>query len=375
MSVAIPEKASVAVLTDLKTFEFKQYDLPEIAEDEVLVRIEGCGVCGTDVHEYRNDPFGVMPIVLGHEGTGEIVKMGPKISKDSIGNAVELGSKIITSIIPCGECDPCVNTPGRTNLCENMGCYGLMGDQPENRFNGWFGEYLVLKPGSTFFNVSEFSLKERILIEPVAVAVHAVERAKTTQLLNFASTVLIQGAGPIGLSVIAVLKTLGIQNIIAVDGQESRLKLAKNLGASEVINYMDFDSTEALADKVESLTKGRGAKFAFQCTGVPAAASTALKLVERGGGLCEVGFFVDNGEASINPHFDICNKEITLVGSWAYSPEDYPNAIECMKGIKRIGLPIESLVTHEFPLEELTEAVETNIRMEGIKVITVNKTN
>jgi len=372
MTTTIPKKASVAVLTALKNIQFQEFPLPDIAADEILVRIEGCGVCGTDVHEYRNDPFGIMPIVLGHEGTGEIVKLGSDISKDTVGNGVEIGSKIITSIIPCGECEPCISTPGRTNLCENMGCYGLMGDQPENRFNGWFGEYLLLKPGSTFFNVSEFSLKERILIEPVAVAVHAVERAKTTGLINFSSTVLIQGAGPIGLSVIAVLKTLGVQNIIAIDGQASRLQLAKQLGATETLDFTEYDNADALADKVKMLTNNRGAKFVFQCTGVPAAASTALKLVERGGGLCEVGFFVDNGEATINPHLDICNKELTLVGSWAYSPEDYPNAIECMKGIKAIGLPIEKLVTHEFPLSELTEAIETNIRMEGVKVITVN---
>lgn len=368
----IPEKAKVAVLKDIKTIQFIEHPLPNIMDDEILIRIEGCGVCGTDVHEYRNDPFGIMPIVLGHEGTGEIVKLGRNIASDTIGNPVALGSKVITSIIPCGECEPCVNTPGRTNLCENMGCYGLMGDQPENQFNGWFGEYLVLKPGSTFFNVSDFSLKERILIEPIAVAVHAIERAKTTQLINFASTVLIQGAGPIGLSVIAVLRTLGVQKIIAIDGQESRLQLAKALGATETINFMDFDGTAGIVEQVKSLTNGRGASFAFQCTGVPAAASTALKLIARGGGVCEVGFFVNNGEATMNPHLDICNKEITLVGSWAYSPEDYPNAIECMKGIKRIGLPIEKLVTHEFPLDELTEAIETNIRMEGIKVITIN---
>lgn len=372
MSVEIPEKAKVAVLTDLKTFKFEEFAIPQVGDDEILVKIEGCGVCGTDVHEYRNDPFGMIPVVLGHEGTGEIVKLGKNVTCDTTGKAVALGSKVITSIIPCGECEPCKATPGRTNLCENMGCYGLMGEQEDNRFNGWFGDYLVLKAGSTFFNVSEFNVKERILIEPVAVAVHAVERAKTTNLINFASPVLIQGAGPIGLSIIAVLKTLGVQNIIAIDGQDSRLELAKELGATEVLNFTKFAGTEGLVEAVQALTNGRGAQFAFQCTGVPAAASAVWKLIARGGGLCELGFFVDNGEAAINPHFDICNKEITLVGSWAYSPEDYPNAIECMKGIKAIGLPIEKLVTHEFPLEELTEAVETNIRMEGIKVVTLN---
>lgn len=373
MNAAIPEKAKVAVLTELKKFEFQEHVIPEISDDEILVKVEGCGVCGTDVHEYRNDPFGMIPVVLGHEGTGKIVKLGKNITADTVGNAVAVGSKVITSIIPCGECEPCVSNPGRTNMCENMGCYGLMGEQEENKFNGWFGDYLVLKPGSTFFNVSEFSLEERILIEPVAVAVHAVERAKTTGLLNFATPVLIQGCGPIGLSIIAVLKAMGIQKIIAVDGEDSRLNLAKELGANYSLNYTEYADTEAMVEVVKDLTHGRGAKFAFQCTGVPKAASSVWKLIARGGGLCELGFFVDNGEASINPHHDICNKEITLVGSWAYSPEDYPNAIECMKAIKAINLPITKLVTHKFPLDEIGEAVETNIRMEGIKVITVNK--
>ncbi|WP_096086100.1 zinc-dependent alcohol dehydrogenase [Agaribacterium haliotis] len=372
MTVDLPEAARVAVLTELRKFELQEFSLPEIGDDEILVKVEGCGVCGTDVHEYKNDPFKMIPIVLGHEGTGEVVKLGKNVTTDTVGNKVELGSKLITSIIPCGECEPCVSMPGRTNMCENMGCYGLMGEQEDNKFNGWFGDYLVLKNGSTFFNVSEFSLEERILIEPVAVAVHAVERAKTTNLLNWASPVLIQGCGPIGLSIIAVLKSMGIQSIIAVDGQSDRLAIAKELGASETLNFTEFETPEKLADAVKALTNGRGAKFAFQCTGVPAAATSVWKLIARGGGLCELGFFVDNGEAAVNPHVDICNKEITLVGSWAYAPEDYPNAIACMKSIKEMGLPITRLVTHSFPLEEITEAVETNIRMEGIKVITVN---
>lgn len=373
MNTMIPNTANVATLTGLKTIKIQEFNLPNISDDEILIKVEGCGVCGTDAHEYRNDPFGIIPIVLGHEGTGEIVKIGTNVTKDTIGKKVEVGSKIITSIIPCGECEPCKNTPNRTNLCENMGCYGLMGEQDDNHFNGWFAEYLVLKPGSTFFNVSEFSLKERVLIEPVAVAVHAIERAKTTGLIKFNTPVLIQGAGPIGLSIIATLKTLGVQHIIAVDGQDSRLALAKELGATNVINFLDLDSENQLVERVRSLTGGLGAGFAFQCTGSPKAASTVYKLIARGGGLCEVGFFVNNGEANINPHLDICNKELTLVGSWAYSPEDYPNTIACMKGIKSINLPIEKLITHEFKLEDLSDALEANINMEGIKILVVNK--
>lgn len=214
--------------------------------------------------------------------------------------------------MPCGECEPCVNTPGLFNLCENMGCYGLMGEQVDNKFNGWFGDYLVLKPGSTFFRVSEFSLKERILIEPIAV--HAIERAKTTGLIDLSTPVLIQGSGPIGLSVISVLKTMGVQNIIAVNGEELRLELAKQLGAKQVVNYKNYTDSDALIEVAKDITGGRGAGFAFQCTGVPSSAATVFKLIARGSDLCEVSFFVDNDQASFNPHFDICNKELTLVG-------------------------------------------------------------
>ncbi|MEO7934049.1 MAG: zinc-binding dehydrogenase [Chthoniobacterales bacterium] len=123
--------------------------------------------------------------------------------------------------------------------------------------------------------------------------------------------------------------------------------------------------------EVRSLTKGRGVDFAFQCTGVPAAAAAIWKYVRRGGGLCEVGFFMDNGECSINPHEDLCKKEITAVGSWVYTAGEYPVAIAMIRHLARIGIQIEDLVTHTFSLDEINQAMETNIAMEGIKLAVV----
>ena len=120
------QTARAAVLTAPKTFEIREYPIPAIGDDEMLIKVEACGVCGTDGHEYNRDPFGLCPVVLGHEGTGEIVAMGRNITKDTAGNPVALGDKIVTCIIPCGTCDACLNTPARTNLCENVGVYGLM---------------------------------------------------------------------------------------------------------------------------------------------------------------------------------------------------------------------------------------------------------
>ena len=371
-AVSNANTAKVGMMTAKERIEIKEFNIPEIGDDEMLVKVEGCGICGTDVHEYKNDPFELIPVVLGHEGTGEIIKMGKNIKRDSAGKSLKVGDKIVTCIIPCGECPTCLQHPERTNLCENQGIYGLISDDNVH-LNGWFGDYIVIRKNSTVFNVSDMDLHSRVLIEPAAVVVHAVERAKTTGLLKFNSKVLVQGCGPIGLLLLSVLRTMGIENIIALDGNEKRLEMAKRLGATATVNVMKSSSFDETIEKIKDLTDGLGADFAFQCTGSPKAHAGIWKLVKRGGGLCEVGFFVNNGDATINPHFDLCNKEITAVGSWVYTPQDYLTTFDFLKRANGIGLPIKELITHEFPLEQLQEALETNIRQEGIKIAIINK--
>lgn len=370
-SSVAPQKAKAAYLVEKQKIEVKAYDIPEISDDEVLVKVEGCGICGTDVHEYKNDPFGLIPVVLGHEGTGEIVKVGKNIKADMLGKPLRPGEKVVTCVTLTGDDEYTTLKPEKANLSANMDVYGLLPDD-NYRFNGWFGEYIVLRKGSSIFNVSDLSLEDRILVEPFAVAMHAVERAKTTNLLGFASTVLLQGCGPIGLTVLAVLRTMGIQNIVAVDGDAKRLTLAKEFGADLTVNFKDFGSFDEMLAFVKKQTNG-GVDFAFQCTGVPSAASNIYKFIKRGGGLCELGFFVDNGNATINPHFDLCQKEITLVGSWVYTFRDYVSTFEFLKRAKGIGLPIGKLITHRFGLNELNEAMVVNMKQEGIKIAYINK--
>ncbi|WKV10087.1 alcohol dehydrogenase catalytic domain-containing protein [Thermoanaerobacterium sp. CMT5567-10] len=367
----LPSTCRAAVLTEVKKIEVKEFNIPEINDDEMLVKVEGCGVCGTDVHEYKGDPFGLIPLVLGHEGTGEIVKLGKNVRRDSAGKEVRKGDKIVTSVVPCGECDICLNHPDKTNLCENSKIYGLIPDD-NYHLNGWFSEYIVIRKNSTFYKVNDMNLNLRLLVEPAAVVVHAVERAKSTGLLKFNSKVLVQGCGPIGLLLLSVVKTLGVENIIAVDGDENRLNMAKRLGATELVNFTKYSNVDELVEAVKKASDGIGADFAFQCTGVPSAASNIWKFVRRGGGLCEVGFFVNNGDCKINPHYDICNKEITAVGSWTYTPQDYLTTFDFLKRAKEIGLPIEELITHKFSLDKMNEAMEVNMKQEGIKVVYIN---
>ena len=366
------ETATVAMLVEPGKFEFREYPIPAIGDDEMLIKVGGCGVCGTDGHEYKRDPFGLCAkgVVLGHEGSGEIVKIGKNVKTDSQGREVKLGDKIVTCIIPCGECPACKNTPARTSLCENCGVYGLFPDD-DVHLNGYFGTYMVIRKGSTFFNVTGMTLDQRMLIEPAAVAVHCVERAKTTGLLRFNTTVLIQGCGPIGLMVMAVVRTLGVENIIAVDGNDARLEKAREFGATKTFNFTKYANFDDMLKEIKEATDGLGAEFVFQCTGVPAAHANALKMVRRGGGFCEVGFFLDGGNASVNPHFDFCNKEISLVGSWVYTPQDYPNTFDFLRRAKGIGLPVEQLVTHHFLLKDIDAALKANVNMAGIKIAVV----
>ncbi len=370
-SASVPATSRVAMLTQKEHFDIQEYPIPEIGDDDVLVKVEGCGVCGTDAHEFKRDPFSLIPVVLGHEGTGEVVKMGKNVKKDSAGKPLAVGDKVVTCMIFKDNPDVTMFDLNKQNV-GGADVYGLLPDD-DKHLNGWFADYILVRGGSTIFNVSDLDLDSRILIEPCAVLIHAVERAKTTGILRFNSRVVVQGCGPIGLICIAVLRTLGTENIVAVDGEAKRLEFAKLMGATETVNFKDHKGVEALADAVKDAFGGYLADFAFQCTGSPIAHANIYKFIRNGGGLCELGFFINGGDATINPHFDICSKEITTVGSWVYTLRDYATTFDFLKRAKAIGIPLEKLITHKYPLDKINEALETNLKMEGLKIAIVNE--
>lgn len=361
----------VAMLTALEHYDIKEYPIPPVGDDDILVKVEGCGICGTDAHEFKRDPFSLIPVVLGHEGTGEIVKMGKNVKKDSAGKDLHIGDKVVTCMIFADNPDITMFDLNKQNI-GGADVYGLLPDD-DIHLNGWFADYLLIRGGSTVFNVSDLSLDERILIEPCAVLVHAVERAKTTGILRFNSRVVVQGCGPIGLICIAVLRTMGIEHITAVDGEQKRLDFARKMGATHVVNFKEYKEVDALAGAVADTFGGKLCDFAFQCTGSPVAHSNIYKFIRNGGGLCELGFFINGGDATINPHFDICAKELTMVGSWVYTLRDYATTFDFMRRAKAIGLPLTELITHRFPLEKINEAHETNLKMEGLKIAIINE--
>ena len=370
----IPKTAHVAMLTALEHYEIKEFPMPEVGDDDILVKVEGCGICGTDAHEFKRDPFGLIPVALGHEGTGEIVKMGKNVKVDTAGKPVKVGDKVVTCMIFKDDPEITMFDLNKKNV-GGADVYGLLPDD-DVHLNGWFSDYILIRGGSfgsTFFNVSDLDLDSRILIEPCAVLIHAVERAKTTGILKFNSRVVVQGCGPIGLICIAILRTMGIENICAVDGNAKRLAFAKKMGADVSVDFTQYKGIEALTEAVKEAQGGHLADFAFQCTGNPHAHANIYKFIRNGGGLCELGFFINGGDATINPHFDLCSKEINLVGSWVYTLRDYATTFDFLKRAKAIGLPMSDLITDRFPLEQINEAHKTNLAMTGLKIAIINK--
>ena len=367
---SVPATSRVAMLNKLEHFDIEEHPIPELGDDDILVKVEGCGVCGTDAHEFKRDPFSLIPVVLGHEGTGEIVKMGKNVKKDSAGKPLARGDKVVTCMIFKDTPDITMFDLNKQNV-GGADVYGLLPDD-DKKLNGWFADYILVRGGSTIFNVSDLDLDSRILIEPCAVLIHAVERAKTTGILRFNSRVVVQGCGPIGLICIAILRAMGTENIVAVDGEAKRLEFAKLMGANATVNFKEHKGVEALAEAVKNAFGGYYADFAFQCTGSPVAHANIYKFIRNGGGLCELGFFINGGDATINPHFDICSKEITTVGSWVYTLRDYVTTFDFLKRAKAIGLPLEKLITHKYPLDKINEALETNLKMEGLKIAIIN---
>ena len=196
----IPKTAHVAMLTALEHFEIKEYPMPEVGDGDILVKVEGCGVCGTDAHEFKRDPFSLIPVVLGHEGTGEIVKMGKNVKVDSAGKALNLGDKVVTCMIFKDDPEITMYDLNKQNV-GGADVYGLLPDD-DVHLNGWFSDYIFLRGvnfGTTFFNVSDRDLDSRILIEPCAVLVHAEERAQKTGILRINSRLVVQGCGQNGL--------------------------------------------------------------------------------------------------------------------------------------------------------------------------------
>ena len=310
-------------------FTFGDVPEPEMHEDEVLVRVAACGICGSDVHG-RHGSTGrrIPPVIMGHEAAGTIVRAGSRAGDWKEGERVTFDSTLY-----CGECEYCAD--GLVNLCKNRRILGV--SCGEYRQNGAFAEFVSV-PGRVICRLpAKVSFEEAVFVEPTAVALHAVRRAQAGP----GQTGLVVGAGIIGLLTLQALKAAGCEKVYATDLSEGRLALAKELGADEVFPAKAGGLKEAMLAR----TGGEGVDVAMECVGIAATVQAAIDCVRKGG---MVGLVGNLAQRIDFPLQSVVTRELSLFGSCA-SAGEYPDALEeIAAGRIRVG-PLTSAVR---PLEE-----------------------
>jgi L-iditol 2-dehydrogenase len=320
------------LLSEYGRLDVVDVPMPRPAAGEILVRVEACGICGSDVHGYDGTSGRrIPPIIMGHEAAGSVAALGPGVERVHEGDRVTFDSTIY-----CGQCEYCLK--GEVNLCNNRQVLGV--STPDFRREGAFAEYVVV-PERVVYTLSEGVPFERAaMIEPLAVAVHAVSLSK----VNSETTALVVGAGMIGLLVLQVLRDAGCPRVIVVDIDDTRLTLARELGATSIINGRTSDAKA----QIETLTGGAGVDVAFEAVGSTPTVKTAIDAVKKGGHVTLIGNVAPNVEIPLQA---VVSRELTLQGSAASSGE-YPKCIELLA---RGAIQVDPLITAVAPLEQGAE--------------------
>ncbi len=318
------------LLTAPSRLELTDFPDPAPADDEVVVRVHACGICGSDIHGWdgstgRRQP----PLIMGHEAAGEIVATGPRVSAWRAGDRVTFDSTI-----SCGRCRFC--TGGQINLCENRRVVGVA--PAEYRQHGAFAELLALPDRILYRLPDTLPYEHAAMVEPVSIAIHAVQRTA----LPPGATAVVVGAGMIGLLVIQALRWAGARRIVAVDLADNRLALARRLGATHAVNSGAADVAAELA----GLTDGVGANVAFEVVGFGATLNLALGLLKRGGTCVLVGNLAPKTQDF--PLQAVVTRELTLLGSCA-SAGEYPL---CLDLIARGDIDVRPMIETVAPLAE-----------------------
>ena len=340
---------------DEKGMRIVEYDVPEPGPDDVLIQVTLACICGSDLHMWRGEVpwFQPAPGIQGHEMTGRIARLGANRGHDSLGQPLREGDRVAYSyFIPCGECWACMsNTTGCPNRYRSRN--RTTADQ-EPHFLGAYAEYYLLKPGQWIFKVPDGLPDE--LVAPVNCALSQVVYGLNQIGVWLGDTVVIQGAGALGIYACAVAKDMGAGRVVAIDSIPERLELARAFGADETLSLVDLPTREARVGRVRELTRGVGADVAVEVVGVANVVQEGLEMTRVGGRYLWMGNIVPGMTAEIVPH-DAVRQPKTIRGVLAYDRWVIPRALEWVDRA-RTRYPFERLVGSRFPLERINEAFE-----------------
>ncbi|MFC1938720.1 zinc-binding dehydrogenase [Chloroflexota bacterium] len=325
-----------ALLKGQREVILEEVAVPEIGEDEVLVEVKYCGICGGDLHSFKDGlPF--QPgTYLGHEFSGVIARVGGDVKGWKPGDRVVANPTYV-----CGECSACRH--GRYSICVH-GFEHSLGCAAGKEHAGAFARYVRVP----FVNwrlhrlPDEISFEEGALIEPLACSLHAVRRSAVRP----GDQVMVLGAGPMGLGVIAFLKNAGASLIIATELVQKRVELAKRFGADHVFNPQE---TPNLREEVLRLTAGEGVDVVFDCSGLAHVFQSATQYLKTGGQILLVG--VIEKEVAIYP-MDFVVYEWELKASVAHYADEFPMVI---KFLQKGSLPTSEMITSKIKLSNLVK--------------------
>ena len=329
-----------------KDLRINSVETPPINSDDLEIKIERGGICGSDLHYYNNGGFGTNrlkePMILGHEVSGTISKIGSGVSGFKVGDLVA-----VSPSRPCKSCEFCLS--GAAMQCLDMKFYGSA--MPFPHIQGAFREELVAS-SSQCVVANGLSPSQAAMVEPLAVVLHALKQAGPV----YGKNVLVTGAGPIGLLTILVVKSAGASNIVVTDISEKALEVANNLGASETINVSKGESGLRKFESRKGLFE-----FMFECSGSEEPLLGAIGAIKPRGTVVQLGM---SGNMSVPMQF-ITTKEIILKGSFRFH-EEFSLGVSCLLNGSIDVLP---LLSHSIPFKNATEAFDlANDRTQSLKV-------
>ena len=351
-------KAKVVVVTEPGKLDIIEREIPQLQPEDMIVKIDMSGVCGTDIHEvYDAQPYSGRqrnyPAFLGHEPVGTIVEMGDNAPKtDSDGTPIKVGDRIIYVGI------------GRTTR-RHIPSVG-----------GAFSEYAYVGGDYTIYKVlSSIPVETAVLAEPFENAIRAMGRAfqpgvpYSLNCMGPGKIVVIQGSGCIGILEIAVAKLCGAYKVIVIGAPKNRLDMCRQFGADLVINFQKTTEEER-AQMIKSLTpRGIGPDVVMEIAGAPEAFREALNLVCHGGTVVEVGHFTYRGTIEINPEI-LVRKDLQVFGHGGFSTSDFRNALRLSEAYANL-FPFDKIVTHKFPLEQTMDAIDLSREGGCVKAVIV----
>ena len=312
-------------------FSLVECDIPNPGYNEIVIKNKTSGVCGTDVHIYSGDVKGLAApsTVLGHEFAGIVEKLGPDVKGFDIGDPIAVEPNLY-----CGQCHYCRNA--KKHFCQNWKAVGLAID-------GGFQEYTKIPLQAAYKMPKGLSFKNAAFFEPLACVLHGIEQAQVSP----GETIVLQGAGSIGLLYIQALKKIGASTIIVSEIDEKKQKLAKQFGATTVID----PKNESIKDVVMAETNGIGANVFIDAAGLLTTIPTAISVLENTGRIVIFGVPPEFQKIEISP-YDIYRREIKIIGSFT-NPYTNEAALKILKEID-----VEPIITHPIGLTELEQSIQ-----------------